>query len=442
MNESTMLKSVFQLLSLLFCLVFIPAACAQPAELTGSIAENVTCEDPVNSEPVADSENYTVHAIDPTYNYICVMPGDSKTVDVSFRNEGSETINAAPKVMDVPYSYYVIDESWITISPANVSVEPGMEQEFKVEVNVPEDAESGEYQAQIVFTDDVYSYEYEDPEYIQNTEPQYVNVMYLDISVPVSPKLELQTSYVSDTMEPGKEYVYEVKIKNVAGKDITIDPEITKYDDYGGCYDYCGTPDSEYAFSDDIIEISAPSVIKAGEIANMTIRVPVPENASGYYYGLIEMNADGNENDGSVPQISLDFNVIKQPSVPFVKTFTTTTAEPITITVSTNFYDSDSVRISPKVEEPSLEMNLKYNSSPVKMKLVETIQSGDVYTQWYGYPVWSMEDDSGYESEYNEYTETYKVPGAIGTWELSILPENASGFSYTITIGDSEKKLK
>lgn len=442
MNEGTMLKSVFQLLSLLFCLVFIPAACAQPAELTGSIAENVTCEDPVNPEPVADSENYTVHAIDPTYNYICVMPGDSKTVDVSFRNEGSETINVAPKVMDVPYSYYVIDESWITISPANVSVEPGMEQEFKVEVNVPEDAESGEYQAQIVFTDDVYSYEYEDPEYIQDTEPQYVNVMYLDISVPVSSKLELQTSYVSDIMEPGKEYVYEVKIKNVAGKDVTIDPEMTKYEDYCGCYDYCGTPNSEYAFSDDIIEISAPSVIKTGEIANMTIRVPVPENASGYYYGLIEMNADGNENDGSVPQISLDFNVIKQPSVPFVKTFTTTTAEPITITVSTDFCDSDSVRISPKVEEPSLEMNLKYNSNPVKMKLVETTQSGYVYPQWYGYPAWSMEDDSDYESGCTGYTETYKISGAIGTWELSILPENASSFSYTITVGDSEKKLK
>jgi hypothetical protein len=443
MNESTMLKSVFQLLSLLFCLVFIPAACAQPAELTGSIAENVTCEDPVNPEPVADSGNYTVHAIDPTYNYICVMPGDSKTVDVSFRNEDSETINVAPKVMNSPYSYYVLDESWITISPANVTVEPGMEQEFEVEVNVPRDAEIGEYEAQVVFTDDVYSYEYEDPEYIvEDAEPVYVNVMTLGISVPVRPKLELQTSNVYDTMEPGKEYVYEIKIKNVAGKDVTIDPEITEYEDYCGCYDYCGTSDSESAFSDDIIEISAPSTIKAGEIANMTIRVPVPENATGTYSGLIEMNADGNENDGSVPQIDLEFTVSKKSSAPFAKTFTTTTAEPITITVSTDYYDSDSVRISPKVEEPSLETNLKYNSSPVKMKLVETTWGGEIYSQWYGYPVWSEEDDSDYECEYNEYTETYKVPGAIGTWELSILPENASSFSYTITVGDSEKKLK
>lgn len=434
MRESTTLKSVFQLLSLLFCLVFIPVACAQPAEITEPIAGNAIYERPVTSGQVGDNGNYTVHSINPTYNYICVVPGDSDTFNVSFRNEGDETINVAPEVMDVPDSYYVLDKSWIKLSPASVSVAPGEEQDFKVEVNVPEDAESGEYQAQIVFTDDVYSYENEDPEYIQDAEPQYVNVMYFGISVPVRPKLDLQISYISDTMQPGKEYVYEIKIKNVAGKDVTIDPEVT---DYG----YCGYPYDESAFSDDIIEISAPSVIKAGEIAKMTIRIPVPENASGYYSGLIEMNADGNENDGSVPQIGLDFNVIKQPSVPYVKTFTTTTADPITITVTTDSYFGSSVRVSPKQEEPSLDVSLKCNSNPVDMSLVETTQNSYVNSQWYNFPIWSIEDDSDYESS-NQYVETYKVSGAVGTWELKIIPENANGFSYSITIGDYEKKLK
>jgi hypothetical protein len=434
MSRSTALKSAFQLLSLLLCLVLIPSACAQSDELTGNMVENETCENPAYPEPVTESGNYTVHAINPTYNYICVMPGDSETFSVSFRNEGSETINVAPKVIDTPNSFYILDKSWITISPANVNVEPGMEQDFEVEVNVPEDAESGEYEGQMVFTDDVYSYEYSDPSYVQ-ADPQYVNVMYLGVSVPVRPKLELQTSYISDTIEPGKEYVYEIKIKNVAGKDVTIDPEVTRYN---CCGFLCGEP----AFSDDIIEISAPSVIKAGEIANMTIRIPVPEDAKGTYSGLIEMNADGKENDGSVPQINLDFTVIKKPSVPYVKTFTTTTADPITITVSTDVYNSgSSVRISPKEEEPSLEISLKCNSNPVNMNLVETTQNGYVYSQWYNFPIWSMEDDSNYESSGGN-AETYEVPGAIGTWELSILPKNASGFSYSITVGDSDKKLK
>ena len=436
MSKSTALKSALQLLSLLFCLVLIPVACAQPAELTETVTENAIYERPATPAFATDNGNYTVHSINPTYNYICVMPGDSDTFDVSFRNEGNETINVSPKVMEVPGSFYVLDKSWIKISPESVNVEPGMKQNFEVEVNVPEDAESGEYEAQIVFTDDVYSYESDDPEYIQeDTEPQYVNVMYLGISVPVRPKLELQTSYISDTMKPGVEYVYEIKIKNVAGKDVTIDPEVTDND----C---CGYPCSESAFSDDIIEISAPSVIKAGEIEKMTIRVPVPINASGYYSGLIEMNADGNENDGSVPQIGLDFNVITQPSGPYVKTFTTTTADPITITVSTDTYTGSSVRVSPEREEPSLEASLKCNSNPVGMTLVETTESSYVYSQWYSFPVWSIEEgDLNYEGS-NGRTETYKVSGAVGSWELKILPENAESFSCSVTVGDSEKKVK
>ncbi|MDD4250329.1 MAG: hypothetical protein PHT13_14655, partial [Methanosarcina sp.] len=213
------------------------------------------------------------------------------------------------------------------------------------------------------------------------------------------------------------------------------DPEVTN----NGCYYF---PYIEPAFSDDVIEISAPSVIKTGEITKMTIRVPVPEDASGTYSGLIEMNADGEENDGSVPQINLEFTVSKQPSVPYVKTFTTTTADPITITVSADGYNSgSSVRVSPKKEEARLKVNLKFNSNPVNMNLVEKTQSGYVYSQWYNFPVWSIEDDSNYESN-GVNAETYKVSGAIGTWELTILPENANGFSYSITVGDSEKKLK
>jgi hypothetical protein len=423
MRKSTTFKAAFQFLSLLLCLVLIPVAFAQPDEITGSINyENGTCDSSTIPGLVSVGGNYTVHSINPTYYSVFLMPGKSETFNVSFRNEGNETVNVAPKIVALPDSSYILNESWITISPANVTVDPGMEQEFAIEVSVPEDAESGEYQAQIAFTDDIYPGEYADP--------QYVNIMYLGISVPVRPKLEFQTGYISDVIESGKEYVYEIKIKNVAGKDVTIDPKVTRYDIYVD-------PDNEPAFSDDIVEISAPLTIKAGEIANMTIRVPVPENATGSYNAFIEMNADGKENDGSVPQISMDFTVDKQPSVPYVKTFNTTTDDPITIEVSTDSYDPYSlVRISPKKEEPHLEMNLKCNSSPVNMTLVKTTQSGNVNVQGYSFPIWAIKDSSSYESYSRQYVETYRVPGATGSWELAILPKNTNSFYYSVTVGD------
>ncbi|RXA17616.1 hypothetical protein EQO05_12050 [Methanosarcina sp. MSH10X1] len=429
MNKSIALKAVSQFLSILICLVLIPAAFAQPEELSGSIIY----EDEI-PEAGLDNGNYTVHLIDPTYYSAFLLPGESETFDVSFRNEGSEILNIAPKVVAVPYGYDNVNESWITISPANTTVSPGKEQDFAIEVTVPADAESGEYQAQIAFTDDIYPV-YDDPVYDQEyTDAQYVNTMYLGISVPVRPKLELQADYISDIIEPGREYVYAIKIKNVAEKDINIDPEVISPD----LYDYSA---DEPAFSNDAIEITAPSTIKAGEITNMTILVPVPENASGSYNGFIEFNADGEEYDGSVPEISLSFAVNKQPYAPYVKTFNTSTTDPIKIEVSTVTNDPDVSRILPQKEMPAFEMNLKCNSSPVNLTLVKTIESGTVYSTGYNFPIWIVEDSS-YNSYSRQYLETYKASGAIGAWELTILPKNTNNFDYSITVEDSEKKLK
>ena len=37
--------------------------------------------------------------------------------------------------------------------------------------------------------------------------------------------------------------------------------------------------------------------------------------------------------------------------------------------------------------------------------------------------------------------ETYTVPGAIGHWELSILPKNTANFGYSITVGDTNPTI-
>lgn len=448
MSKSTALKAASQFFSLLLCLILLPAAFAQPEELDGTVTyENGTYDSNIIPGLEEIYGNYTVHDIEPAYYSVYLMPGEYETFNVSFRNEGNETLNIAPKVIAASEDYYdVVNESWITILPENVTVSPGAEQKFAIEVSVPEDAESGEYVAQIVFTNDTYPEEYDNPVYIQESAEGYndslsadgykdflyVNAMCLRVSVSVLPKLELQTSYVSDTIEPGKEYVYSIKIKNVAGKDVTIDPKVMRYEIYDYSFD-------EPAFSDDIIEISAPSTIKADEITNMTIRVPVPENASGSYNAYIEMNADGKENDGSIPQVSLSFTVDKHPTVPYVKTFNTTTADPITIEVTAETSDQNpSVRVSPEKEEPHFEMNLTCNSSPVNLTLVKVAESGTVYSQGDIFPIWAIENSPSYQSDSRKYIETYRVPGAIGTWELTILPKNTNSFDYLITVGESE----
>jgi len=431
MSRSNGVKVISLLLGILLCLALMQGACAKQEKpdkngsLEDEIFENVT-----NSELEEICGNYTIHTIDPSSYSMYLTAGNSRTFTVSFTNEGNEMLNVTPKLVDTPYSDDKFNESWITISPASTEVNPGTEQDFEVEVNVPGDEESEYYQTYMVFTDDI-------APYVEGyTDSQYVNIMDLSVNVQARPKLELQSISISDTLKAGKEYEYMIKMKNVADKDITIDPEITEYNGmyYGPYYD-----SEDFAFSDEVIEISAPSTMKAGEISNMTIRVPVPENATGTYNRYIEMNVDGKENDGSVPQINLYFTIGKQPVVPFVKNFSTTTTDPMTIEVSTDTYSSDmGLRISPKKEEPSFELSLKCDSGPVNMTLEKTIRSGNIYTGGYYYPLWAMDESTIYQNSGTHYAETYTIPGAIGDWELTILPKNTEYFGYSITFGDSE----
>jgi hypothetical protein len=42
-----------------------------------------------------------------------------------------------------------------------------------------------------------------------------------------SPDIELQTSYISDTLEAGKTDEYKIQVKNLDDKDITINPRLS-----------------------------------------------------------------------------------------------------------------------------------------------------------------------------------------------------------------------
>jgi hypothetical protein len=383
----------------------------------------------IAAEPVAKTVRATekneiiIHEINPSYYDLYLEQGESNSFNVSFINNDKKALDVEPKLVAVPGSYTNFDESWITISPVNATVNSDTEQEFTIEVNIPEDADGGNYETYIAFTDDIILY--------PDTYPQYFNVMYLSVMVPIYQKIELQTYYIYDTLEAGKEYEYTTKIKNIATKNVTIDPEVIGYD-----YSF-----DKSDLDDDAIEISAPAVLTPGEIADMVIRVPVPEDATGSYSGYIEMNVDGKEDYeccGYDPQIDLNFIFRQQPSVPYAKTFKTRTTDLITIEVSTYAYGSEPwLRSPPKDEAPSFEVNLKYDSSPVDMTLVKTTQSGSVNVGWSDFPVWSS-DDAMYQNSGRYYTETYTVPGAIGDWELTILPKNTENFDYSITIGDSE----
>lgn len=427
MNKAVRVKIIAWILGILLCLSLIQAACAQ---VEGSeeniISENVTYGNGTyesvapgteTTDEGGSSGSAVVHTISPTSHYTYLVAGNSESFNVSFKNEGDEPLTVTPKVVLLNSNGNGIVESWITISPTDEIVAPDESKEFTVKINVPENAGSGYYQAVIAFTDD-----------LQPNSANYVNAMQLEISVQAKPKIELQSTYIYDTVKAGQEYEYRIKIKNIVDEDVTIDPKVTDYS-----YDISS---NTLGINKEAIEISAPSVIKAGEIVSMTIKVPVPEKATGSYNGYIDMNVDGKKSDGSNSQISLYLRAIQEPTVPYVKTFSTTSNAPITIDVSANSYDQTmGLRISPKIEEPSFKVKLKYNSRSLRLTPTKIVQNNNVNSGINYFPAWALDDSTAYQDSNAYYSETYTVPGAIGKWELTIMPKNTENFGYSITFG-------
>ncbi len=155
------------------------------------------------------------------------------------------------------------------------------------------------------------------------------------------------TSYIFETLDAGKTYIYNERIKNLDNKTITIEPNLTAVSSLMSA----GT--NGQAFGNDAVRISAPKTIKAGEIANLTITVTVPDNTSGSYRRSIALNVNGVKSNQYNPQLILSFTARKLPTVLYVNNFSTTFDAPVTIDVSADTYNSNmGIRISPKIEPP------------------------------------------------------------------------------------------
>ncbi|MGB9939858.1 PKD domain-containing protein [Methanosarcina sp.] len=426
-----------------FTMVFINNSTSENATIENStmensstenpIIENATIEDPIGENTTIEDPiigNTTIqNSIYPPYSYSYLTAGYSTEFTVSFTNNGNESLLLTPKIITTNETNS-LNESWIIISPANATVAPHSAQYFTIEENIPWDAAGGYNTNKIAFTDDIAPYT--EGYY---TDIEYVNQMYLYTYVYGHPKIELQTSYISDTVDAGTENEYKIKIKNVAPRDITINPTLSTPDEYNTY--------QKQAFGNDAIKIFAPSTIKAGEIANITIRANVPENATGTYNNYIDMNVNGRANDGSVPQLSLNFKVWKAPA-PFVKTFYTSTDTPITIEVSGNMYSSETgYRVSQKKDKPPFELGLTCNSIPVNMTFEESAESGGAEIQdyyYYYYSTWADEYQRVYRNINDHYVATYKAPGAIGEWQLTILPKGVRNFQYLIKIKENNRE--
>jgi hypothetical protein len=388
--------------------------------------------------------------VDPAYKYLELKPGDSKNFTVTVENKDNRTIELKPKPLITPYTENFINESWVSISPSEKALKPGEKQEFQVKIDIPKDADLGNYAVLIAFTEKV-------PEGdVAGYYPSFPGTMQLNVQVWVKPSVQILTPYVNDLVEAGKDYTYEIKLRNTGDKDIAISPELTE--EGGIIYaenvaTSAGMP--QQAFGDNAIRVEAPDKIKAGQTAIVKLTLTVPANAKGSYSGSLDLNIDDPGIREYEEIVSLSFHVLPVPEKPYENTFDVGTDGPITLEIKAYQYGYGLYTTGGNRNlKPSFNVSLiDPSGNEVTPVLVNTKYSGsitivdDTYPQPL-YPVPYMSrfrdnmktsDHGNYQGGTTTFVETYTVPGAMGKWTLSVLPKNTENFEYTVTIGAAEE---
>ncbi|MBN1134493.1 MAG: hypothetical protein JXA38_06225 [Methanosarcinaceae archaeon] len=412
---------------LVISILTVPNAAAEvPVSKTVTVEEKMIASDNMDVD-------FSRIKINPPYSNMQIKPGNSDEVTVTVTNKNNETITVAPFVSISPYSENFFEESWVTITPVSVDIAPDAKQEFVIKVNIPQDVDIGYYYTSIAFTEDVMPTPY------PNLYPNYVNSMSFSVDVWTPPNIQIMTPYISGRVESGETYDYEIKLKNIADKDISIDPKI---DDNNRMYDYYGSYSTVYsALEDDAITITAPSVVKAGETAIVKVHLEVPDNAKGRYNGVIDLNIDDPSIREYEGQVQMNFIVWTQPLTPYEKSFTSNIDALITIRLNSqqNSYDRWMGTNTQKDEELSFEKTLiDPSGNEVEMTLIKTTYGGTVNIGMYDSPPWEMDSEGIYQEVQTSYSEIYTAPGLVGDWTLKVLPLNAETFSYSIMMESSE----
>ncbi len=428
-----MKKYVNYIAAALFVMSMFAGAGIVSAQYVGQ-GEMVVSPMPV---PGNDQElNFTKLEISPRYGNARLKPGESKEMSVTIKNKEKKPVSVKPAIVIPPYGEYMMEKEWVAVTPQSAEIPAGGSQKFIVLVTIPNDATTGYYNAQVTFTDEEIPSPYPQP------IPNYVHAYQLSIDVWMPLNVQILRPYITDQLEAGNEYDYSIGLKNTADKAIAIDPRMS--DQNSMYYGPFGTTD--FAFTDEAITITAPKEVPAGQTVEVKVHITVPEDAKGNYNGAIDLGiSDLSARDEWADMVNLQFGVWRQPSEPFVKSFTTDAVSPVTIEVSSNLlngllgYIGYPGTTSSSTKSPSFTVNLNGpDNKPISLTKTKTLIKGGVSLGGMGamYPPWESESEGIYNEMGVQYVETFTATVPAGDNKLSVLPRDTQGFEYTITIGE------
>ncbi|WP_253738855.1 NEW3 domain-containing protein [Halohasta salina] len=370
-------------------------------------------------EPV-DPGNYTRLYVEDGYRNVELKPGESDTVTVTVENGEDESVELSPQVASPPpQSQRPVDPSWVSIDAGDTSLDAGESREFEITVDVPDDAEIGDYRGVIAFTDETVRY--------PGRPPQPVHSVSLSTTVWQEPTVQIDSeTHVYTQLQAGETFTREITVSNTGEQAVPVAPQFEAENQRRG------RPTSRDTLDRSWVSIDAPSEVGPGETDTIELTVEPPADADrGDYRGTVDLGiTDPTRADDNNywQQVDLNFQLWTEPDEPFETSFDVSeSATNATLELSANrprtpsasgTTDFDVTFVAPDGSEVDAERSRVTDSGRVGL----------------GAQRRPTQVDDTYAARGSQQTFTYELSDPeAGEWSVRIMPENTMDFEYEIS---------
>ncbi len=411
MNKRTLILVMFVAVGAIAATGVITATAQNSATTTVQSDGDVSAPDP---------GNYTRLYVNDGYQNVELKPGASDTVTVSVENGEDEAVDLSPRVVTSPArNQPPVEPSWVSFESEDTTLEGGESREFDITINVPDDAEIGDYRGVIAFTDEMLQY--------PGRPPHPVHSVSMSVNVWQEPTVQIESeTRIYTQLKAGETTTREITISNTGDEAVPVNPQFNAENQRRHRPTQRNTLDRSW------VSIDAPSEIAPGETETVEITVSPPADADrGDYSATVDLGiTDPARPDDRTywQEVNLHFQLWTAPTEPFETTFSvsesTTNAtlelnanRPRTTDLSRNA-DFDVTFVSPDGREIEAERSRVTDSGRVDLGAQRP----------------RIQTDETYASHGSQQTFAYELSDpAAGEWSVRIMPTNTMGFEYELT---------
>ena len=387
----------------------------------GTTATETTTVETDTGISAPDPANYTRLYIDDGYRNLELKPGESETISVAIENGEDEPVDLSARIAAPPTrNQPPVTPDWVSIEGGETTLDAGESTEIEISVDIPDDAEIGDYSGVVAVTNETVQY--------PGRPPQPIHSVSLSVDVFQEPTVQLNSeTRIYTHLKAGETITREISVSNTGDKAVPVNPQFNTENRRRR------RPGGRTTLDRSWVRIEEPNEIAPGETETIELTVEPPADAErGDYGATVDLGLTDparNADNTYWQEVDLNFQVWTPPEEPFETTFD---VDEGTTNTTLELTANQRQRAGDRSQDASFDVTfVAPDGREIAANRVRRTDSGSVNL---GARRPRETTDDTYAPRSSQQTFTYEIADpAAGEWAVRITPQNTVDFGYEIS---------